>query len=165
MARCNKIPYSRGGFGDVYQGALLDGTKVALKCLRLYVRDNEANDKALKYAARELHTWSVCWHSNIVELLGLAEFRGQIAMVSPWMDNESIDCLNNEDNTINRYQLCFAIAQGPAYLHEINISSNSESILGSILDQFSCTSRLILKLIDHIENCTGIGTRIELESG
>ncbi|KAG8714221.1 hypothetical protein FRC09_017862 [Ceratobasidium sp. 395] len=121
MTHCNETPYSRGGFGDVHQGFLRDGTKVALKCLRLYVRDNQANDKALKHAARELHTWSKCRHPNIVELLGLAEFRGQIAMISPWMENGSIDRLDNEDDTIDRYQLCLSIAQGLMYLHGINI--------------------------------------------
>ncbi|KAG8790413.1 hypothetical protein FRC12_011928 [Ceratobasidium sp. 428] len=121
MARCDQNPYSRSGFGDVHRGILLNGTRVALKCLRLYVDRSEEYHKALKYAARELHTWSKCRHPNIVELLGLAEFRGQIAMVSPWMENGSVDRLNPEDDTIDRHKLCLEVARGLAYLHEINI--------------------------------------------
>ncbi|KAG8715219.1 hypothetical protein FRC09_016814 [Ceratobasidium sp. 395] len=141
MTRCNGRPYSRGGFGDVHQGTLLDGTKVALKCLRLYVNESESNDKVLKYAARELHTWSRCRHPNIVQLLGLAEFHDQIAMISPWMENGSVDRLNRNNNKIDRCRLCFEVARGLAYLHEINIvhgdlkgrnvllSSNGEALL------------------------------------
>ncbi|KAG8795456.1 hypothetical protein FRC12_014273 [Ceratobasidium sp. 428] len=80
-ARCNDRPYSRGGFGDVYKGTLLDGTK---------------------YAARELHTWSRCQHPNVVKLLGLAEFHDQIAMVSPWMERGSVDHIIRSDNSIDR---------------------------------------------------------------
>ncbi|KAG8708616.1 hypothetical protein FRC09_001131 [Ceratobasidium sp. 395] len=120
MDRCSKNPLSQGGLGDVYEGTMLDGTKVALKCLRIYANENEASTKALKYAARELHTWSKCRHPNIVELLGLAEFRGQIVMVSPWMKNGSINRLNI-NHTIDCCRLSFEVASGLAYLHEIDI--------------------------------------------
>ncbi|KAG8756083.1 hypothetical protein FRC12_010689 [Ceratobasidium sp. 428] len=118
---CNDIPFSRGGFGDVHQGTLLDGTKVALKCLRLYVSETESNRRALKYAARELHTWSKCQHPNIMDLLGLVEFRGQIAMVSLWMENGSVDHLDVNNHAIDRCRICFGAAQGLAYLHKIGI--------------------------------------------
>ncbi|KAG8795455.1 hypothetical protein FRC12_014272 [Ceratobasidium sp. 428] len=72
-------------------------------------------------AARELYTWSKCRHPNVVELLGLAEFRGQIAMVSPWMAGGGIDQLNRSNRAIDRCRLCFQIAEGLAYLHEIGI--------------------------------------------
>ncbi|KAG8790414.1 hypothetical protein FRC12_011929 [Ceratobasidium sp. 428] len=120
-AQCNEFPISRGGFGDVYQGALLGGTKVALKCFRFYVNEREAKELTLKHAARELYTWSKCRHPNVVELLGLAEFRGQIAMVSPWMASGGIDQLNRSNRTIDRCRLCFQIAQGLAYLHETGV--------------------------------------------
>ncbi|KAG8712935.1 hypothetical protein FRC09_019302 [Ceratobasidium sp. 395] len=121
MARCSEIPYSGGGFGDVYQGTMLDGTKIALKCLRVYMNDSETDAKAkLKYAARELHTWSKCRHPNIVELLGLAEFRGKIAMVSPWMENGSVNRLSS-NHTVDRCRLSFEVASGLAYLHGIDI--------------------------------------------
>ncbi|KAG8713011.1 hypothetical protein FRC09_019226 [Ceratobasidium sp. 395] len=103
--QCNEFPISRGGFGDVYQGALLDGTKVALKCFRFYVNGHEASQSTFKHAARELYTWSKCQHPNVVQLMGLVEFRGQIAMVSPWMASGGIDQLNHSDRKIDRCRL------------------------------------------------------------
>ncbi|KAG8792203.1 hypothetical protein FRC12_006840 [Ceratobasidium sp. 428] len=52
LSLCNETAISRGGFGDVFQGTLLDGTKVALKCLRLYVDMGEGNQKTLKVRTR-----------------------------------------------------------------------------------------------------------------
>ncbi|KAG8785553.1 hypothetical protein FRC12_017436 [Ceratobasidium sp. 428] len=121
LSLCNETAISRGGFGDVYQGRLLDGTKIAIKCLRLYVDTGEDNQKALKYAARELYTWSKCKHPNVIKLLGLAEFRGQIAMVSPWIESGNVSSLNKANHTIDRCLLCVQIAEGLAYLHQIGI--------------------------------------------
>ncbi|KAG8702096.1 hypothetical protein FRC08_003692, partial [Ceratobasidium sp. 394] len=118
---CDENPISRGGFGDIHRGTLRDGTKVALKCLRLYVGSGEENQNALKGAARELYAWSKCSHPNVVKLLGLAKFRGQIAMVSLWMENGGINRLDKNDNRIDRCRLCVQIATGLAYLHKINI--------------------------------------------
>ncbi|KAG8756460.1 hypothetical protein FRC12_010553 [Ceratobasidium sp. 428] len=121
MALCDQNPYSGGGFGDVHQGVLLDGTKVALKCVRLYINKSKDYCKEFKYAARELHTWSKCQNPNVVKLLGLAEFRGKIAMVSPWMEQGSVNYLDSSDDRIDRCQLCIGVARGLAYLHETNI--------------------------------------------
>ncbi|KAG8795451.1 hypothetical protein FRC12_014268 [Ceratobasidium sp. 428] len=121
LALCDQNPYSGGGFGDVHRGTLLDGTKVALKCVRLYVNKGKDYRKEFKYAARELHTWSKCRNPNVVQLLGLAEFRGKLAMVSPWMENGSVNFLDDSDDRIDRCQLCIGVTRGLAYLHETNI--------------------------------------------
>lgn len=39
---------------------------------------------------RELHTWSKCENANVLILLGLAKFQGQIGMVSRWMENGNL---------------------------------------------------------------------------
>ncbi|KAG8723269.1 hypothetical protein FRC09_004051, partial [Ceratobasidium sp. 395] len=77
--------------------------------------------KEFKHAARELHTWSRCQNPNVVQLLGLAEFRGKLAMVSPWMENRSVNLLDSSDDRIDCCQLCIEVARGLAYLHEMNI--------------------------------------------
>jgi serine/threonine protein kinase len=41
-------------------------------------------------AAHELYVWSLLKHTNIVELVGLADFKDQMSMVSPWMENGSL---------------------------------------------------------------------------
>ncbi|KAG8790660.1 hypothetical protein FRC12_011374 [Ceratobasidium sp. 428] len=105
LALCDQDPCFGGGFGDVHRGTLLDGTKVALKCVRVYVDESKGYVKEFKHAARELHTWSKCRNPNVVKLLGLANFRGKIAMVSPWMKNGSVNRLDSSNDQIDRCQL------------------------------------------------------------
>ncbi|KAG8789406.1 hypothetical protein FRC12_013554 [Ceratobasidium sp. 428] len=62
--------------------------------------------------------WSKCRHENVVQLLGLAMFRNQIAMVSPWMKNGDMMFYIKRNSSVNRYQLCTEVAQGLAYLHK-----------------------------------------------
>ncbi|KAF8595411.1 kinase-like protein [Ceratobasidium sp. AG-I] len=112
---------SSGGFGDVYQGTMRNGAQVALKCLRCYVNKGEVNQNALKHAAKELYAWSKCKHNNVVQLLGLAEFRGQITMVSPWMENGSVSRLDKSVSIDYRCTLSAQIAVGLSYIHSIGI--------------------------------------------
>lgn len=109
-------------------------------------------------AAHELYTWSRCDHENIVKLLGVALFRNQLAMISPWIDGGNAkDCISLNP-TINRLQLvrivvlsiakcsvrphnawplmfqCNQVIEGLTYLHESNIVS----ILTYTHASFSC---------------------------
>ncbi|CAE6413019.1 unnamed protein product [Rhizoctonia solani] len=80
-------PVSNGGFGDVYRVGLQDGRQLAFKCVRLRVGTDAEGQKYLQRAAHELYVWSKCQHPNVMELIGVSQFRGQLAMVSPWVDN------------------------------------------------------------------------------
>ncbi|KAG8723503.1 hypothetical protein FRC09_003062 [Ceratobasidium sp. 395] len=118
----DRTPISGGGFGDVFRGSLLEGEQVAVKCPRLCLQqDDEGGRKVLKRAARELYTWSQLEHKNIVKLLGLAEFRGQMAMLSPWMDNGTLLDYIRRNPAGDRYQLCFDISEGVTYLHQNDV--------------------------------------------
>lgn len=75
----------------------------------------------LQHAALELHTWSKCRHPNVVELLGAAEFRDQIGMVSLWMENGSLPSFLAKHPDVDRCQLSLQISEGLAYLHYRNI--------------------------------------------
>ncbi|KDN40633.1 hypothetical protein RSAG8_07962, partial [Rhizoctonia solani AG-8 WAC10335] len=59
-----------GGFGDVYRGALNNGTDVGLKCIRLEADSDDGGRKKVKDAAHELYIWSKCKHPNVLELIG-----------------------------------------------------------------------------------------------
>ncbi|KAG8733305.1 Adaptor for signal transduction [Ceratobasidium sp. 423] len=83
-------PASHGGLSDIYRGLLLNGTRVAVKALRVSVESLSQDPKHLKRAARELHTWSKCSHPNVMPLLGLAIFRGRIGMIAPWMTHGNL---------------------------------------------------------------------------
>ncbi|KAG9125077.1 hypothetical protein FRC07_009066 [Ceratobasidium sp. 392] len=117
----SEIPVSEGGFGRVYRGKLRNGSEVAVKVLRM--RTDEKGCKALlRYAARELYAWSKCDHPNVLELLGLAEIHGQIAMVSPWMVNGPVGLfLGRQDMPVDRCSMCAQVAEGLVYLHAGNI--------------------------------------------
>jgi hypothetical protein len=55
--------------------------------------------------ASELHAWSKCKHENVVELIGLAKFQGQLAMISPWMKNRALPQYLVQNPDANRYDL------------------------------------------------------------
>jgi hypothetical protein len=123
LERCGRRPIAGGGFGDIYQGMLAGDEKVAIKCARLYLRHGDDGQKILKVgdilswqlvslttcgdqrAARELHTWSSLKHVNIVELVGLAQFRDQISMVSPWMEHGALPEYISRYPEVDRCQL------------------------------------------------------------
>ncbi|CUA68733.1 Putative serine/threonine-protein kinase/receptor R818 [Rhizoctonia solani] len=115
------LPLFRGGFGDVYRGNLLGGLKVAIKIPQVSLNILEENPNYLKDVAREIHTWSKCDHPNVLHFLGLAEFRGQIGMVAPWMESGSLPRYLKKAFGADRCKLCAQICEGVAYLHEIGI--------------------------------------------
>ncbi|KAG9077736.1 hypothetical protein FRC06_008736, partial [Ceratobasidium sp. 370] len=100
---------------------LYDGTPVAIKTIFVHSDVQDQERKHLKRTARELHTWSKCEHPNIARLLGLAEFRDQIAMVSLWMENGDLRTYINQRPSVDRFELCIQIADGLAHLHSIGI--------------------------------------------
>ncbi|CUA73042.1 Serine/threonine-protein kinase B-raf [Rhizoctonia solani] len=110
-------PISRGGFGDIYTARLHDSTKVAIKTTRMYVNSSTEGTTHLKHAAQELHTWAKCNHPHVLKLLGLAIFRDQIGMISPWMKNGSLPAYLSKTPDINRYMISVQVSEGLAYLH------------------------------------------------
>ncbi|KAF8602010.1 kinase-like protein [Ceratobasidium sp. AG-I] len=117
---CGAYPLSNGGFGDVYRGKLLDGSHVAIKTMRIHVNTLETQ-KPFKNAARELHTWSKCRHPNVVQLLGLVEFRNQIGMVSYWVENGNLPSYLEKHPDVDRYKMSTEVSEGLAYLHAQHI--------------------------------------------
>ncbi|QRV74277.1 Tyrosine kinase catalytic domain protein [Ceratobasidium sp. AG-Ba] len=121
LDRCERNPISGGGFGDVFRGRLATGKRIAIKCPRLHLWQDAATGKSLKRVDREIHAWSCLNHPNILELLGLAQFRGQIAMVSPWMNNGSLLEYINRNPSVDRYTLLLGVSDGVVYLHQNGI--------------------------------------------
>ncbi|KAL5638853.1 hypothetical protein ACGC1H_003268 [Rhizoctonia solani] len=117
---CSSHPVSTGGFGDIYLGQLENGTSVAVKVAR-YSTNHASFRKQSKHTAKELRTWAKCHHPNVVPLLGMVEFRDQIAMVSPWMNNGDLRNYLRKHPEVDRCQLCYDICDGLAYLHSVNI--------------------------------------------
>ncbi|KEP46950.1 tyrosine kinase catalytic domain protein [Rhizoctonia solani 123E] len=118
---CSQHPSASGGYGDVYFGRLHDGTAVAIKTIRTYYQPGQQALVYHKQAAKEVYTWSKCKHPNVVQLTGLAVFRGCVAMVSRWEEHGNLlSYLSNHPST-DRCSLSVAICEGLVYLHGINI--------------------------------------------
>lgn len=56
-------------------------------------------------AAREIHVWSTLQHENVLELIGLALFRDQLSMISPWMGGGVLPSYLERYPNVNRLQL------------------------------------------------------------
>ncbi|KAL5633995.1 hypothetical protein ACGC1H_005991 [Rhizoctonia solani] len=111
-----------GRMSDVYQTRLLDGTRVAVKCLREFKNSENQSDKVLKHTAHELYTWSMSTHPNILELIGLAVVRDRLAMVAPWVEYGSLLAFIGTNPTADRCNLCMQVADGLAYMHNLGIA-------------------------------------------
>ncbi|QRW04366.1 kinase domain protein [Ceratobasidium sp. AG-Ba] len=117
------VPSATGGFGDIYRGELLDGSRVAIKTLRLPsgLEPENGISKLPKRTAQELYVWSKCHHLNVLPLLGLVEFNGQLRMLSLWMDNGNLPLYIAKHQHIDRHALSTQVCDGLAYLHSVGI--------------------------------------------
>ncbi|CAE6495386.1 unnamed protein product [Rhizoctonia solani] len=118
IRKCSSTAIGQGGTGDVFQGYLVDGSKVAIKCPRNFDTSEEDGREALKAIAKEGYLWLKHRHANVLEIFGLALFRNHIALVSPWMENGTVLNYVKKQPTADRLNLCSQIACGLTYLHE-----------------------------------------------
>lgn len=122
LATISELPVANGSRGDVYFGRLYNDTKVAVKIPRPFAFDHDADiGKAAKHTARELYIWLQCSHPNVTRLSGLAQFRGNLAILSRWADNGTLPAYLTKHSSANRCSLITAFCDGLAYLHENNI--------------------------------------------
>ncbi|KAH7319568.1 kinase-like domain-containing protein, partial [Rhizoctonia solani] len=68
---------------------------------------------------RELYSWSKTRHQNVLELFGLAHFRGNIVMISPWMEFGKLMDYLEQHPGIDRLSVVIQVVEGLAYLHDI----------------------------------------------
>ncbi|CAE7119494.1 unnamed protein product, partial [Rhizoctonia solani] len=113
-----EIVMSAGGaFGDVWQGMLDNGTKVAVKAWRSHPIE-QCDSNTLERAAHELLDLCKLDHPNVHRLQGVIMFRDQyLGMVSEWMDNGNIYQYLLKHPDADRYQLCSQVASGLEYMH------------------------------------------------
>ncbi|KAG8788164.1 hypothetical protein FRC12_014859 [Ceratobasidium sp. 428] len=117
MATCSEHAISSGGFGDIYQGRLKNGTHVAIKTIRKYTDSSEQNQKIFKHAAHEVYAWSKCKHPNVQPLLGLVMFRGLIGMIAQWESNGTLPQYLERHADADRCIMSSQVAEGLSYLH------------------------------------------------
>ncbi|CAE6507029.1 unnamed protein product, partial [Rhizoctonia solani] len=121
------IIVSGGGFGDIWNGQLHNGEKVAIKAWRTSAM-GQCDYKTLKRAARELYCWSRMEHPNIHQLQGVIIFQDRyLGMVSEWMENGNLHEYILRHPDVDRYELYVDVAAGLEYMH----SNNTANVLVS----------------------------------
>ncbi|ELU38829.1 Pkinase domain-containing protein [Rhizoctonia solani AG-1 IA] len=110
LSKFSEWPIARGGFGEVWKGALVSDVKdsrpVAVKRLTMYTAaGDEGIIKTAKRTNRELSIWSGLNHPNILPLLGACTFRGGIGIVSEWQGNGNAVEWINAHPGVNRLDL------------------------------------------------------------
>ncbi|XP_057828701.1 G-type lectin S-receptor-like serine/threonine-protein kinase SD2-5 [Cryptomeria japonica] len=107
-----------GGFGTVYEGALSDGTKIAVKRL-------DRAGQGTKQFKAEVETVGSIHHLNLVRLKGFCAEESHRMLVYEHLPNGSLDKWifpNDTDRFVldwkTRSKIVLHIARGLAYLHE-----------------------------------------------
>ncbi|CAI8583414.1 unnamed protein product [Vicia faba] len=116
FSNSNKIGH--GGFGDVYQGKLLDGQMIAVKRLSI---DSAQGDKEFK---NEVTLVAKLQHRNLVRLLGFSLEGRERLLIYEFVLNKSLDYFIFHPtkkallNWGKRCEIIRGIARGLLYLHE-----------------------------------------------
>ncbi|KAJ0669764.1 putative protein kinase RLK-Pelle-SD-2b family [Helianthus annuus] len=106
-----------GGFGLVYEGSLLDGSKIAVKCL-------EGLSHVKKSLLAEVQSIGSIHHVNLVRLRGFCTWKSKWFLVYDFMSNGSLDKWiyhGVREQILEwkcRKKVILDIAKGLAYLHE-----------------------------------------------
>ncbi|KAL3740576.1 hypothetical protein ACJRO7_021797 [Eucalyptus globulus] len=112
----NKL--GEGGFGEVFQGRLLDGQQIAVKRLSRSSRqgDDEFKNEVLLVAKLQ--------HRNLVRLLRFCLEGDEKLLIYEFVPNKSLDYFlfdpqkSNQLNWSLRYKIVYGIARGMLYLHK-----------------------------------------------
>ncbi|KAF8602271.1 kinase-like protein [Ceratobasidium sp. AG-I] len=148
----SSIAVAGGSFGDIWQGKLVSGEKVAIKCLR-FTTIVEDQPKSLKRLMRETYMWSKAKHENIQQLLGITMLQGRLGMVSLWRENGNLQDYIRKKPDVDRYQLCAQTTSGVSYLHSIKMVHGDIKAINILV---SADGVVKLSDFDHsiLSNCT-----------
>ncbi|KAF9644930.1 kinase-like protein, partial [Thelephora ganbajun] len=107
-------PLYRGGYADVWKGEH-QGRDVAVKVLRVYSTSDF--DKITSRFCKEVVTWKILRHPNVLPLLGVTMGNYHFAMASEWMANGNINEFVKANRGVNRLELLKDVARGIIYMH------------------------------------------------
>ncbi|KAJ3565872.1 hypothetical protein NP233_g7362 [Leucocoprinus birnbaumii] len=114
---------NEGGFGLICKGEY-QGKAVSVKVIRLYEKQNSAQERLIQTQARELVLWAHLAHENILPFYGAFQSPGAVSrtcLVAPWMSNGDLaEYLKNSPNTA-RLPFAGDIIRGLDYLHNAAI--------------------------------------------
>ncbi|KAF8029825.1 hypothetical protein BT93_E2297 [Corymbia citriodora subsp. variegata] len=116
FSRQNKL--GEGGFGEVFQGRLLNGQEIAVKRL------SKSSGQGVGEFKNEVVLLSKLQHRNLVRLLGFCLDGQEKLLVYEFVPNKSLDYFLFEPDKrrkldwSKRYNIISGIARGMLYLHE-----------------------------------------------
>ncbi|KAG2114466.1 kinase-like domain-containing protein [Suillus cothurnatus] len=136
-------PRGTGGLGDVWmcswsRQSQVETSKVAVKSVRIpQANDTELVNRTSKRIRREAYVWITLKHQNILTFNGVIDGFGPLpALVSPWMENGSLDSYLKQGHVPSRadkLRMLRQIAAGLEYLHD----------KGVVHGDLTCTNVLI----------------------
>ncbi|KAG8897352.1 hypothetical protein FRC01_011367, partial [Tulasnella sp. 417] len=117
-------PRSQGAYGDVWLGALDQGSgntrTVAVKRIRLKPQDGPSNASLLKALLQEAIPWYGLNHKNITPFIGYTFDHGYAALISEWQPRGHVFEYLSKYPRADRLEMIAQTAEGVAYLHDRN---------------------------------------------
>ncbi|XP_062102618.1 probable receptor-like protein kinase At2g23200 [Humulus lupulus] len=113
----SKLVVGRGGFGQVYKGTLLNGTKVAVK------RSAPGSGQGFSEFQTEIMVLSKIRHRHLVSLIGYCDESSEMILVYEFMEKGTLrDHLHDPKlprlTWKQRLEICIGAASGLNYLHK-----------------------------------------------
>ncbi|KAF9643933.1 kinase-like protein [Thelephora ganbajun] len=102
-----------GGFSDVVR-CEYRGQEVAVKALRVHSNGSQG---IVNIFCKEVITWRVLRHPNVLPLLGAIMANNRFAMMSEWMTNGNINQFVTAHPDANRFELLGGVAKGLIHVH------------------------------------------------
>ncbi|KAG7090171.1 hypothetical protein E1B28_011778 [Marasmius oreades] len=123
VKKLGEHPVGGGGFGDVWKG-MIGEQVVCLKVVKVYLASDV--QQLLQEFMREAIVWKQLKHPNLLPFMGmyyLNKTRGQLCLVSPWMERGNLVQFLKETptNLVDHRALARDIAAGLYYLHAMKI--------------------------------------------
>ena len=164
-------PLGEGGFGVVYEGELANGTRVAVKDLKLANMSPEDRHRIQRSFGAEVQTLGLIHHVNLVRLLGYCTEEEHHMLVYEFMPNSSLDkwLFGCDPQRIldwpSRMHIAVKIARGLEYLHMgcsqtvVHLDVKPQNILLDANLNPKLADFGIARLMDIEENLVGISLR------
>ncbi|KAG1730477.1 kinase-like domain-containing protein [Suillus lakei] len=151
IQRLEEYASGRGGLADVWKCSMSQigtGRLIAVKSIRISGQDALMIERIGKRIRRETHVWMRLKHNRILPFEGVTiatEFGPLPALVSPWMEEGSLDSYLNELKhkgpaltDVQKRELIRQVASGLSYLHGEDVVHGDLTATNVLVDGSGC---------------------------